>query len=215
MEKDIREEIPETPDTQNEGSDAPDLNEDFSAKDRRSFDLKILLLPLVLICLFGGLLWYFLNHRTDSGQLVINEVCTANHACLQDQALGTPDWVELYNGSNRAVDLKDYGLSDSMKNCYKYKLPEVTLEPGQYLLVYFTGGTAAADENPYCTGFGLNRAGETIVLVDNNYNLLDSVEVPALEEDVTYARTLAGEWGYALTPTPLSANEGEILSNLY
>ena len=139
---------------------------------------------------------------------------TSNKTCLTDEILGTPDFVELYNGSSRTVRLKGYGLSDSIKNCYKYTLPDVNLAPGEYLLVYFAGGTQGTEENPFCTGFGLSKDGDTVALVDGNYNLLDSVEVPALPADVSYARGSDGKWGYCLTPTPGQANTGEILEKL-
>lgn len=64
---------------------------------------------------FGGLLWLYMQNRGQSGQLVINEVVTSNKTCLTDEILGTPDFVELYNGSSRTVRLKGYGLSDSIK----------------------------------------------------------------------------------------------------
>ncbi len=87
----------------------------------------------------------------------------------------------------------------------------MTLEAGEYLLVYFTGGSEAADADPLCTGFGLSRYGESLLLVDANYNLLDSVEVPALEPDVSYARAADGSWGYAIRPTPGEANGEDII----
>ena len=95
------------------------------------------------------------------------------------------------------------------KQSYKFILPEVTIEPGGYLLIYFVGGSEEADSDPLCTGFGLSRYGEDLLLVDANYNLLDSVEVPSLEPDVSYARTSDGSWGYAVIPTPGQANNEE------
>ena len=65
--------------------------------------------------------------------------------------------------------------------------------------------------SPLCTGFGLSRYGESLLLVDANYNLLDSVEVPALEPDVSYARAADGSWGYAVRPTPGEANGEDII----
>lgn len=194
--------------------DCPDLSQDFGKPEKRPTLLGMLMLPLTAILLFGGLLWLYMQNRGQSGQLVINEVVTSNKTCLTDEILGTPDFVELYNGSSRTVRLKGYGLSDSIKNCYKYTLPDVNLAPGEYLLVYFAGGTQGTEENPFCTGFGLSKDGDTVALVDGNYNLLDSVEVPALPADVSYARGSDGKWGYCLTPTPGQANTGEILEKL-
>ena len=194
-------------------TDVPSFEEEFGNR-RRGPDLRLPLCILMAILLLGGLgffLWRYLEPSAAGGTLVINEVCTANHQSLVSDALGTPDWVELYNGSSRTLHLKDYGLTDNPKQSYKYTLPDVTLEPGGYLILYFTGGSEAADNDPLCTGFGLSRYGESLLLVDANYNLLDSVEVPALEPDVSYARATDGSWGYAIRPTPGEANGEDII----
>lgn len=196
------------------GRDCPDLTEDFGKPEKVRLSPVTLLLPLALLAVFGGLIWLFLAQRGQSGQLVINEVVTSNQNCYAHETLGSPDFVELYNGTNHTIRLKGYGLSDSIKNCYKYTFPDVEMAPGTYLLVYFAGGVAGAEEDPFCTGFGLSKDGDTVVLVDSNYNLLDSVEVPALQADVSYARGADGQWGYCLTPTPGQENTGEILEKL-
>lgn len=195
-------------------SDCPDLSHDFGKPEKVRLSPAALLIPLALILVFGGLIWLFIRDKGQSGQLVISEVVTSNRECYAHETLGTPDFVELYNGTNRTIRLNGYGLSDSMKNCYKYTLPDVEMAPGTYLLVFFAGGVAGAEEDPFCTGFGLSKDGDTVVLVDNNYNLLDSVEVPPLPADISYARDDSGNWGYCLTPTPGKKNTGEILEKL-
>lgn len=194
--------------------DEVSLEDDFQSR-RRGPDLRLplgLLVTLLLLGSVGFFLWRHLQDGTASGgaTLIINEVCTVNHQSLVSETLDTPDWLELYNGSNKAIRLKGYGLTDNPKQSYKYTLPDVTIEPGGYLIVYFTGGSEAADNDPLCTGFGLSRNGESLLLVDANYNLLDSVEVPALEADVSYARAADGSWGYAVIPTP-GAENGDVI----
>ena len=196
-----------------EAQDPPSLDE-FKGR-RRGPDLRLPLGLLITLLIMGGVgyfLWQYMQTEaaTGGGTLIINEICTANHQSLVSETLGTPDWVELYNGAGKALNLKGYGLTDNPKQSYKYILPEVVLEPGGYLLVYFVGGSEAADADPLCTGFGLSRYGENLLLVDANYNLLDSVEVPSLEPDVSYARAADGSWGYAVIPTPGQAN-GELI----
>ncbi|MBQ6146739.1 MAG: lamin tail domain-containing protein [Clostridia bacterium] len=195
-------------------AEAPAL-EEFQSR-RRGPDLRLPLGLLITFLLMGGLgyfLWQYMQteQAVGGGTLILNEVCTANHKSLVSETLDTPDWVELYNGTGKELNLKGYGLTDNPKQSYKYILPDVTMAPGGYLLVYFTGGTEAADADPLCTGFGLSRYGENLLLVDANYNLLDSVEVPSLEPDVSYARMADGSWGYAVIPTPGRANGEDII----
>ena len=192
--------------------DVPSFDEEFRGR-RRGPDLRLPLGLLITLLLMGGVgyfIWRYMSVEAQGGALTVNEVCTVNHQSLVSETLDSPDWVELYNGSNRALNLKGYGLTDNPKQSYKYTLPDVTVEAGGYLIIYFTGGSEAADNDPLCTGFGLSRYGESLLLVDANYNLLDSVEVPSLEPDVSYARAEDGSWGYAVIPTPGEAN-GEII----
>lgn len=195
-------------------ADCPDLSEEFSGKDKVRFDIKYLLLPLIVLGLTAFLFKWGLENLGGGGKLIINEVLTNNREAYIDPALGSPDYVELYNASHRTIRLNGYGVSNSMKNCYRYTLPDVSIEPGEYLLVYFTGGTPEADANAFCTGFGLDKKGDTVVLVDDNYDLLDSVEVPALPSDISYGRNEENDWVFFMTPTPGTANAGKTLTTL-
>ena len=194
--------------------DVPSFDEEFKGH-RRRHDLRLPLGLLVTFLLMGGIGYYLWQYVQTTGAhgstLIINEVCSVNHQSLVSEALGSPDWVELHNESTKAIKLKGYGLTDNPKQSYKYVLPDVTLGPGEYLLVYFTGGSEAADNDPLCTGFGLSRYGESLLLVDANYNVLDTVEVPSLEADVSFARAADDSWGYAVIPTPGEANGEDII----
>lgn len=183
-----------------------DLSGDFSSRERSGFDIKKLLIPLFALIVVGIVVWAVLRSGGTEGHLVISEVVTSNQSVLKDEALGTPDFVELYNSGSTDLNVSGYGLSDSMKHCYRYRLPDVTIPAGGYLLIYFTGGTEEADSSPYCTGFGLSRDGETVVLVDAHYGLLSQVDVPALEPDAAYALRADGTYGITYTPTPGAAN---------
>ena len=108
--------------------------------------------------------------------LRINEVVSSNTRSLVDEALGTPDWIELYNASASPIDLTGYGLTDNPKAPHKWTFPSVTIPAGGYLIVYATKADGAL-----CTGFGLSRGGDSLCLSDKYYTPLDYVEIPALE----------------------------------
>ena len=52
-------------------------------------------------------------HAEDTNTLVINEIMQSNIECTMDDIHEFPDsWVELYNPTDAAIDLKDYKISN-------------------------------------------------------------------------------------------------------
>ena len=150
----------------------------------------------------------------DSSKLVVNEVVSSNKRSLVDEALGTPDWIELYNAGSVALDLSGYGVSDNMRDLHKFVVPDGTvLGAGEYLVLYAMG---ASDEvqNPLITNFGLSKSGDYLFITDAYFGLVAQMEVPALYTDVSYARAGDGTFGYSGVPTPGAENTGELFMTL-
>ena len=152
------------------------------------------ILSAILLLAFSGCDGLYVN-ADHTAALRINEVVSSNTRSLVDDALGTPDWIELYNDTSSAIDLTGYGLTDNPKEPHKWTFPSVTIPAGGYLVVYATKA-----EGDFCTGFGLSRSGDSLCLSDKYYTLLDSVELPALDTDISYARTEDGSFGYCASP---------------
>ena len=83
----------------------------------------------------------------------------------------TPDWIEIFNAGDEALDLAGYHLTDDKLQLTRWTFPSVTLPAGGYLLVYATahGGAQPSDyvdsEGRLHTNFGLSNDGEYLVLV--------------------------------------------------
>lgn len=73
------------------------------------------------------------------GQVVFNEIQSLNLNIVKDDYDDYPDWVELYNRSTEAVDLEGYGLSDDITDLFKWSFPDITLQPGEHILVFASG----------------------------------------------------------------------------
>ncbi|MDO4564451.1 MAG: lamin tail domain-containing protein [Clostridia bacterium] len=168
----------------------------------------------VVILLLGVSLALVLSLTPPETGLIINEVVLSNSGCLEEASLGTPDWLELYNSSDHAISLSGYGLSTHSSTPYLFTFPEVTIEAGEYLIIYFAGDTDLGSSELICTGYTLSRSGETVYLSSNVQELLEIIEVPALESDMSYARRDDGSYGYCLSPTPGRANTTEIVDDL-
>lgn len=73
----------------------------------------------------------------------INEACAKNTISITDRDGDRSDFCELYNHSNTAVSLKGWYLSDDPEKLTKWALPDVTMEPETYLIVFLSGKKAA------------------------------------------------------------------------
>ncbi|MDP3447653.1 MAG: lamin tail domain-containing protein [Eubacteriales bacterium] len=151
---------------------------------------------------------------SGSGVLVVNEVVSSNKRSLVDEALGTPDWIELYNAGTAAIDLSGYGISDNVRNLQKFVVPDGTiLGAGEYLLLYATN---ARDDvtNPMITDFGLSKSGDYLFITDAYFGLITQMEIPPLYTDVSYARATDGTYGYTGVTTPGAKNADELFMTL-
>ncbi|HQO49307.1 MAG TPA: lamin tail domain-containing protein [Bacteroidales bacterium] len=108
--------------------------------------------------------------------VVLNEVFSRGTA-------EEPDWIELYNDGETAVDLTGWKIYDSGGQSGakpKMEIPAgTTIAAKAFLVVTVDDGTE--------TGFGLSSGGEKVWL-DNTTMATDSIEFPALEETQSYGR---------------------------
>ena len=142
--------------------------------------------------------------------LLINEAATSNKNSLIDPTYGSPDWIELYNGSDTPVSLNGYSITDELSNANKLcPLPDIVLSPGGYLVLF-----ANDKEGDNCLAFSLSKAGETLTIVNRHQEEVCSLVIPALIQDVSYARRSDGTYGYCALPTPGEENTYEILNEL-
>ncbi len=69
-------------------------------------------------------------------QIVINEASNKNYSTIADEDGEYEDWLELYNAGTEAVSLLNYTLTDDPAVPDQWILPDVTLQPGEFFLVY-------------------------------------------------------------------------------
>ena len=143
----------------------------------------------------------------EEGDLVINEVVSSNTKSLSVPQLGSPDWVEITNKSDNDINLEGYILRNSSKPSAYYVFPDITIQAGEYLVVYACPKPKGEAIRALCTGYNLPKDGVGLVLYDSGLRVIDEIEVPALDTDISWARTEEG-FKYCLTPTPESANAG-------
>ena len=143
----------------------------------------------------------------EDSRLLINEFMAANMSTIVDPDYGAlPDWIEIFNPGEEAVDLSGYTLTDDIRDPVKWPIPAgTTVAAGEYFLFWADG----RDEGQH-SSFRLDRDGEEIVLYDPDGALVDMVRFGDQVEDVSYGRVVDGaaDWAYFQQPTPGRKNDG-------
>lgn len=143
----------------------------------------------------------------NAANIVINEVMNNNSSVFPDEDGSFEDWIEFYNKGTVTVNLTGLKLRDLSPLPKTWVFPTVSMEPGEYLVVY------CSDKNrltyPLHTNFKLSSSGEAIQFLNLDNSIVSSIPVPALDPDTTYGRLPDGTGAFRvfLVPTPESMNE--------
>ena len=163
------------------------------------------LLSLLVATVLGG---------TASAQtLKINEIMQSNIECIMDDLNEFPDsWVELYNPTDAAINLKDYKISIKNKEKKAWQLPDKVVPAGGFVVIYCD--KEGKEDNRLHADFRLESGKDGNLYLFKDGEIVDQLEklakMPA--PDIAYGRKTDGadEWGYQLTPSAGKANTGEI-----
>lgn len=138
--------------------------------------------------------------------LRISEIVTSNTKTLRG-AYGTCcDWVELYNASSEPVALAGWYLTDDAEEPHKGALPDVTLAPGEYYVVFLSKDATNLLKGYPVLPFALSSAGDTLYLIQGD-RFVDGTGIPALRSDVSYGRAEgSGAFSVLASVTPGARN---------
>ena len=136
-----------------------------------------------------------------SAQLILNEVVSSSETSLIING-ESPDWLEIYNSGNETVDITSYYLSDNADDITKWQFPTTTIAPGEFIVILADDQDTV--DNYIHTNFKISSSGETLLFSDADAQLIESIDIPALERDVSYGK-INGVWNF-LVPTPEAAN---------
>mgnify|MGYP001596077242 CR=1 FL=1 len=140
-----------------------------------------------------------------NNNLHINEFMAKNNATIADENGDFDDWVELYYSGNIPTTLSDYYLTDDIDNPFKFKLPNTTILPKSYPLIW---ADKEIEQGKWHSNFKLSAAGEEIALFNKNGVFLDHIVFGEQKEDVSLGRKIdgIGEWVDFEAPTPRLSN---------
>ena len=140
------------------------------------------------------------NTLGQHGPLVISEVVAS------DIDAGA-DWFELYNSSTDNVALTNYSIIDESDDIEPQSLPDVTLAPGEYLVIYATD----EESSGYTVNFKLGKEDElSLILNDETVDYIswkESDVIAGFSYGLSDVTTIENSWKKAfLTPTQGSEN---------
>ncbi|MFW6153854.1 MAG: lamin tail domain-containing protein [Planctomycetota bacterium] len=119
----------------------------------------------------------------------ISEFMALNDATLADEDEDYPDWIEIHNPTDAAVNLGGWHLTDEADNRDKWQFPSVTIPAGDYLLVFASGKDRAVAGDELHTNFRLSGDGEYLALIfPDGITIAHEFgpEFPRQVEDVSY-----------------------------
>ena len=129
--------------------------------------------------------FYTIAGAFTKGDLVINELMASNKTSQSDDENEFDDWVELYNTSETPIALLGLFLSDDLSDLNKWALPDMFIQPDDYLIVWADSETSQSGVH---SNFKLNATGEQLFLSDAGSTILDSLTFSQQLDDVSYAR---------------------------
>lgn len=139
--------------------------------------------------------------------LIINEIQSANIDCFMDPSWNYGGWVELYNPSDRAVNIAGFWISDDASNLKKHHINQGVgpIPAHGFRNLWFD------HHDMYCLtqiDDKLDVEGGTVYISDEQGTLIVSQEYPAAVSRCSYARKTDGgnEWGTTAFPTPAASN---------
>ena len=144
--------------------------------------------------IFIFFLFFFVagNIETVFAAVVINEVLPKT-----DDVSG--EWIELYNNGSDPISLDRWSISNTSGTTKTFMMnASATIQPKNFLLL-----------NESQTGITLNKDGDTIKLLDEKNNAIDSQSYPGiLGYNTSMGRTTdgAGVWATCTIPTPNQSN---------
>lgn len=140
-------------------------------------------------------------------ELYINELMASNDATIADEAGEFDDWLEIYNGSNEAIFLGDKFLTDDMTRPDKWKFPDITLEAGDFLLIW---ADEDQEQGDFHTNFKLSAGGEEVglfIATSDGFEMIDGLTFDEQTTDVAWGRLPNGLGDFqTLSPTPGMSN---------
>jgi spore coat protein CotH len=147
-------------------------------------------------------------YSPEIGDLVINELLASN-SIQKDEYAEEDDWCELYNNSNRFIQLEGLFLTNDLTQPTLWAFPAGSyIEPNGFNIIWTDDD---AWQTILHTPFKLSTLGGSVYLTDGT-TVLDQITYPSQSTDISYGRYPNGTGSWQLMNTTFNqSNTGAIL----
>ncbi|MER1994794.1 MAG: lamin tail domain-containing protein, partial [Eubacteriales bacterium] len=118
--------------------------------------------------------------------LVISEIMPSNATAVTDENGKYADWIEIWNSTDKPINLNGLGLSDKGDRI-RFLFPNVSLEADGRVVVFCDNTNLSNPNRAFHAKFKLSSVGETIYLYDPNAYLIDSCKYTMMASDESWA----------------------------
>lgn len=141
--------------------------------------------------------------------LYLNEIAANNSSIISDENGAYADYIELFLDFGEVINLGSVFLTDDPDEPWKWDIPAITLEDGEYQLIWADNDE---EEGPFHAPFNLNATGDEVALFrmeSGKWRLIDHHAFGAMLDDLTDSRLCGDQiniWQSDYEPTPNASN---------
>ena len=146
-------------------------------------------------------------NKIKVGDVIVNEFMANNVATVAAPNGKFSDWMELFNTTNKDVDLSNAALSDNISSPKKWLFPVgTTIKANDYLIVWADGGDTGTGLH---ANFKMADAGESFIFSDPNGVVLDSLTFKNQKSDLSHSRCPNGAIKWVNTNPTFGKTNGD------
>ena len=150
--------------------------------------------------------------------VVISEVLSSNDNAYVDEFGSNVDFIELFNPSDKKIDLGGYAISDKESNVLNYIFPKhTTLKSGEYLLLNCSadylaedGSVPSGSGNMLYVPFSISNSDEGVFISNKKAFIIEEIPYLNLDKDSSLSYLAKGVYSqsYNISPGYPNTNEG-------
>lgn len=152
----------------------------------------------------------YMETRHATSPVTINEVMAGNTLTFKDGDGDYSDWVEIYNGSDKEMDLTGWGLSNRESETKRWVFPAMKLAPKEYKVVFVSGKNRTDPTKDLHANFRLNGFKDIVLLSNLRGQIVSEISINNLKADTSFGAVPGSDkWQVFVHPTPGYPNNEE------